>query len=199
MSISFYNFDSSDFTDEIIESKYFQRGLKEVIRDIRQINGDIKIDPKIIPLPAMLSVDYMDDDLKEVISKATDIHQPEWYGLLHFCDIISVFIVYPMLKFKYPDMPLYLCIGVGHVYISNYKIEEPITVPVDDYEYSKDISKNMIFDLLGWCIKLGLKNIYFDNNNSGDIFLYPEGKILDGYIEHYRYKGIEQDTEGCLR
>lgn len=101
--------------------------------------------------------DIMDqyDIKKDVVSRATDRYQPEWYCLLHHCQLLNANLTLPMMQHLYPDTKWYYIDTLHHAFVTNtLDLHES-----DTYVTTTDITEPLVVDLYWGNTRAAFKDI----------------------------------------
>jgi len=125
-----------------------------------------------IPLPSLTPLSERDeidkirvDTVLQVLGNNTSArYNPAFWAILGMCDMIAIFVVFPIARLLFPEIKLYVVQCSGHVVVSNSE-------DLDD-------DKTIIFDLIAQ---------YYDVDESLLVprLVIPEESIPQWYLETY--------------
>lgn len=81
-----------------------------------------------------------------LLDNSVDRYEPSWYNLVHRCEIVMLFIMFPLIRILFPQMRLFIWELPGHWVITN-SLEWP-----NSAEYIEDVDQSLVFDLSGQTI-----------------------------------------------
>lgn len=129
-----------------------------------------------------------------LLKKSNDKYDPEWWCLIHNCQALAVFIIYPMLKILYPNQQFYLYDGISHTVIINSELKSYTNISSG---YTRDINNPCIFDLVSHCLSINSDWIFpikldiLQKIISGGKTSFDESrritsdKIIDWYVDNF--------------
>ena len=129
------------------------------------------------------------DTRQQVMNKAHDIYDPEWWCYLHMCHVQALFILFPLMRLLYPKTTWYLCDSKNHVFLLNRALEEFDLDKIGST--SRDVHAPLIVDLISFCLN-DLTNWGFQGPHVQCFKLTVDSpSIVPWIMDYFSYAGFE--------
>lgn len=130
-----------------------------------------------------------------LLHKITNKYNIHWWSLIHDCDYVAMFILYPICKILWPDQKFYLYDGLMHKVILNKPLKEYKIY--HKKKFIRDINQACVFDIIGQSIDADLDFVFYGEDAFSELRCIDEINILKWYETLYGHKddnfdGIKQ-------
>lgn len=104
-----------------------------------------------------------------ICEKASSRYDPAWWSFVHHCEVVAVFLLFPFVKWRYPELCVYLYSCINHVVIISAPYDMPKERVIEYYrnhqtqefffQKTRDIEEPCVFDIIGFTIEDDLECI----------------------------------------
>ena len=145
----------------------------------------------------------------KLCQKATNRYDTAWWSYIHHCELVAVFLIYPFVKLRFPELVIYLYDCIHHVVIIGAPSSMKKTEIIEFYKshqtqaffskQTRDVTEPCIFDIISLTMEEDLAWI-FDSPTSNYAFrdscFINEKDIISWYLDSY---GDDSQDENILR